>query len=393
MNRTPIAFLNLISNPTRAIISLSGVAFALLLIFVQLGFRGAVANTATIVYGKLDFDVLIQSTGYLHLYEPRTFDRRYMEMIRSRTDIVQSVEPFWIMINKWRSPQDGRYRAIGMMAVESGSNPILVPELEEKLKLLASPDFVLMDRATRPDYGPKNGKRFGDEDVGEACELGERQATIVGHFLIGTGLATNGAVLISDVGYGFRSNVDVKSQVSMGLVRLNDGVDPARAVAELQTWLQKHDPSASFNMRLLTRKQTIANEHHRWLNETPIGVIFQMGVVLAFMVGAAVVYMVLAQDVMNRLPEYATLKAMGYSQGFVSYIVLQQALWLAIAGFIPAVLLSEILYRITAWSAGIPIGMTVTRLAGVALLSIAMCTLSGMGALRKLWQADPASLF
>ncbi|MFO0924550.1 MAG: FtsX-like permease family protein [Pirellulales bacterium] len=393
MNRTPIAFLNLISNPTRAIISLSGVAFALLLIFVQLGFRGAVANTATIVYGKLDFDILIQSTGYLHLYEPRTFDRRYMEMIRSRTDLVQSVEPFWIMINKWRSPQDGRYRAIGMMAVESGSNPILVPELDEKLKLLASPDFVLMDRATRPDYGPKDGKRFGDEDIGEACELGERQATIVGHFLIGTGLATNGAVLISDVGYGFRSNVDVKSQVSMGLVRLNDGVDPAQAVDELQAWLQKHDPSASFNMRLLTRKQTIANEHHRWLNETPIGVIFQMGVVLAFMVGAAVVYMVLAQDVMNRLPEYATLKAMGYSQGFVSYIVLQQALWLAIAGFIPAVLLSEVLYRITAWSAGIPIGMTVTRLVGVALLSIAMCTLSGMGALRKLWQADPASLF
>ena len=60
MSKTPIATLNLLGKPTQALVSIMGVAFALLLMFVQLGFRGAVANTATIVYGKLDFDVILR---------------------------------------------------------------------------------------------------------------------------------------------------------------------------------------------------------------------------------------------------------------------------------------------------------------------------------------------
>ncbi len=392
MARTPIALLNLLSNPTRAMVSLAGVAFALLLIFMQLGFRGAVANTATIVYGKLKFDVVVQSSSYLHLYEPRALDRKWLDLLRSHPSIA-SVEPFWIMINKWRSPSDGRYRAIGMMAAAPGYNPFLVKELDEKINLLTSPDQLLMDRATRPDYGPRNNKQFGKEDIGAEAEIGERRATIVGDFLVGTGLATNGAAIVNDVGFGFRSNLDVRNQSNMGLITLKPGVKANAVARELTEWIAEQDSNAPYAIRILSREQAIAKEHHRWLNETPIGVIFQMGVVLAFLVGAAVVYMVLAQDVMNRLPEYATLKAMGYSSLFVAGIVLQQAWLLSIVGFIPSAICSELLYRLTSSLAGIPIAMTWQRLVGVALLSIAMCTLSGLGAIRKLWQAEPASLF
>ncbi len=135
-NRTPIALLNMLANPTRAIVSISGVIFALLLVFVQLGFRGAVANTATIVYGKLDFDVLVQSPEYLHLYEPRLIDRAWLDVLRSHPE-VQSAEPFWISLNKWRSPRDGRFRAIGMMAVQAGSSPIKIDELPESIAFCA----------------------------------------------------------------------------------------------------------------------------------------------------------------------------------------------------------------------------------------------------------------
>ncbi len=362
------------------------------MVFVQLGFRGAVANTATIVYGKLDFDVLVQSPEYLHLYEPRLIDRAWLDVLRSHPE-VQSVEPFWISLNKWRSPRDGRFRAIGMMAVQAGSSPIKIDELPEKYSLLRSPNDILIDRATRPDYGPSQGKKFSDADIGLQAELGGVASTITGHFQLGTGLATNGAVLITDVGYEMRSGVDVRRRTSLGLIKISLNQNPEQFAAELISWLAERDPRSVEKVRILSRQQAIAKEHNRWLNETPIGIIFQMGVVLAFLVGAAVVYMVLAQDVASRISEYATLKAMGYSSGFVALVVLQQAWLLSILGFIPAAILADILYRVTASLAGIPIGMTSQRMVGVLCLSIAMCTLSGLGAVRKLWQAEPASLF
>lgn len=390
--RTPLAFLNLLANPTRAIVSIAGVTFALLLVFVQLGFRGAVANTATIVYGKLKFDVVVQSREYLHLYEPRRIDRNWIDILKAHPDI-ENIEPFWIMLNRWQSPSDGRFRAIGMMAVAPDSEVIELPEVIEKLKRLSGPNDVLIDRATRPDYGPSVGRKFGDDDIGLSTELGGKTVTIREHFLMGTGLATNGAVLINDVGFGMRSGTDVRRTTSMGLIQLREGVDPELAAKSIREWLLKRDPRSQDSIRVLSRKEVIAKEHHRWLNETPIGIIFQMGVVLAFMVGAAVVYLVLAQDVANRLPEFATLKAMGYPTRFIAGVVLSQAWWLAVAGYIPAALLAELLYRVTALLAGIPIGMTGQRLIGVAILSFGMCTLSGLGAVRKIWQAEPASLF
>lgn len=390
--RTPLALLNLFANPTRAIVSVSGVTFALLLIFVQLGFRGAVANTATIVYGRLKFDLLVRSTQYLHLYEPRLIDRSWLDKLEEHADI-ESIEPFWIMLNKWRSPSDGNFRAIGMMAVAPQANPLAIEGLKESYDRLMTVDDVLIDQATRADYGPVNGRRFGAEDIGREAELGGKRVRITGYFRLGTGLATNGAVIISDAGFAQRSGVDVRYQTSLGLVKLRKGIDPETACQSIRQWLELQDPSAPNSIQILSRREVLNYEHHRWLNETPIGIIFQMGAVLAFLVGAAIVYMVLAQDVAMRLPEYATLKAMGYSTQYVVLVVLWQAWLLAVVGFIPAAIMADTLYRLTASLAGIPISMNWVRLFGVMGLSLAMCTLSGFGAVRKLWQAEPAALF
>ncbi len=184
------------------------------------------------------------------------------------------------------------------------------------------------------------------------AELGGREVEIAGHFLVGTGLATNGAVLMSDVGFGKRAPFDVRRQTNLGLIRLKPGIDPDRAAAEIDRWLRTRDPRAASTVQALSRDQAIAWEHRRWLGETPIGIIFQLGVGLAFIVGSAIVYMVLATDVANRLPEYATLKAMGYSTRFVGNVVLRQAWLLAIIGYIPAALLAMGLYTITASLAG-----------------------------------------
>jgi putative ABC transport system permease protein len=125
--------LNLLSQPARTLACILGVSFALLLIFMQLGFRGAVANTANIVYGKLRGDLVLRSPDYVHLYEPRTFDRGWMRMVQGHP-MVDRVDPFFIMLMRWQNPPrpaqctqappDGSFRTVGMMAMEI-EHPVL----------------------------------------------------------------------------------------------------------------------------------------------------------------------------------------------------------------------------------------------------------------------------
>lgn len=100
--RTPVALLNLLSQPARTTACILGVAFALLLIFMQLGFRGAVGNTANIVYGKLDADLFVRSTDYVHLYEPRMFERSWLRLIEGHP-AVERIDPFFIMLQRWQT--------------------------------------------------------------------------------------------------------------------------------------------------------------------------------------------------------------------------------------------------------------------------------------------------
>lgn len=400
--RTPISLLNLISQPTRAIVSVLGVAFALLLIFMQLGFRGAVGNTATIVYGKLRGDLVMRSPDYVHLYEPRTFDRTWMNLVAAHPD-VERVDPFFIMLHRWqnparneqcsKAPPDGSFRTVGMMGVQIDRCVIKLDELTDKLDLIKDPDAMLVDRATRAEYGPENCKRFSDEDISKTAELGGRVTRIAGHFQLGTGLATNGAVLLSDVAFGKRSGLDVRNRVSLGLVVLKEGRDPETVRKSLHRWMTEHDPRSELAVQLLTMEDQKLWERKRWLNETPIGMIFSMGVVLSFIIGAAIVYMVLATDVASRLPEYATLKAMGYAPMYLAQTVLRQAWLLALFGYVPAFVAAYLLYQITSGLSGIPTFMTLQRAIGVFGLSVLMCTLAGLLAIRKLLKAEPASLF
>ena len=115
--------------------------------------------------------------------------------------------------------------------------------------------------------------------------------------------------------------------------------------------------------------------------------------VLSLLVGAAIVYMVLATDVTNRLPEYATLMAMGYSRKYLASIVMTQAITLCLCGFVVAWGAAIVLYLLTSYASGIPIAMNNQRVVNVLALGLLMSCLSGLLALRKLWKAEPASLF
>ncbi len=129
------------------------------------------------------------------------------------------------------------------------------------------------------------------------------------------------------------------------------------------------------------------------MHRTSVGVIFQMGVFVACIVGVIFVYQVIATDITDHFAQYATLRAIGYSPGYLSGVVLRQALALAVLGYVPGLLVALALYALGREEANLLMSMTWQRAVGVLLLSIAMCSFSGLLALRKVKAADPAELF
>ena len=397
--RTPLALHNLWHQLARTVVSVAGVGFALLLVFMQLGFQGAVSHTATNVFEHIQFDLLLRSPDYAHLYEPGRIDRTHLNVAAGLGE-VREVVPMWIALQNWRSlpPIDKpnlmrNYRPQFLPLAVMGVNPDDVvfdrEDITASQYLLTAGQNVLVDDSTRPDYGPRNGRAFTDQDTNRAAEIGGQHFKIAGVFKLGTGLAANAAVLTSAAGFDRAVPWDAHEQVSFGLVRLNNADNTAAAVKDIHDRLGKNRAAVD----VLTRRQAIDWERDRWLWQTPIGMIFQLGVALSLLVGAAIVYMVLATDVTDRLPEYATLLAMGYSYRYLSSVVLTQAAALGTAGFLLAWMVSEMLYRVTSNMSGIPIAMNNGRIVGVALLGVAVCVISGSLALTKVWKAEPASLF
>ncbi len=387
--RTPLAVKNLSHQASRTVVSLGGVMLAIVLMFMQLGFLGAVGDTATVVYRLMPMDLLIRSPDYVHLFEPDSIDESISYSIASLAGIAEVI-PIDTVLAPWQNPDNFETRAMAAIGIDPPRPAVVTEELLEKTRLLSSPEFVLVDRASRAEFGPAEEGKFGPADVGRSTEVNGRQVRVVGTFKMGTGLAAAGALMTSREGFQRIAPGSHQGRVSMLLIRLQ----PQASVLELQSTIEAKLRQLGFvNYQVLLAEEAMWHERLRWYTETPIGLIFAMGVALAVVVGGVICYMVLAAEVLANLPEYATLKAMGYSNGFLGRTLLHQSLLLAIGAYIPATLLSFVLYAITSSLASIPIAMTLERLLLVGVLSTIMCMAAGIIAVRKLTKAEPASLF
>lgn len=146
-------------------------------------------------------------------------------------------------------------------------------------------------------------------------------------------------------------------------------------------------------VKVLTRNELAELEVNYWKRNSSVGFIFSLGVLVGFVVGSIIVYQILFGDVMNNLPQYATLKAMGYTDSFVISVVIQQSAILAVIGFVPGVIISMGLYSLLANVTKLTVFMTLNRALQVLILTFVMCVGSGALATRKLVELDPADVF
>jgi putative ABC transport system permease protein len=188
-------------NKMRTAVAAAGVTFAVVLVFMQLGFLGSVETTVTRFFDAWDFDLLIRSPAYLHLTKPLAFPQSRLLQAAELPE-VRSVTPLQIGLGRWRSPiGEHRKRGIVVIGIRPEQQAFTLAEIREQSHLLSDPQFVLIDRKSRSEFGPQNGKQFGDEDLGVAAEVEEREVKIVGHFALGTGLTADGAILVNRNGF------------------------------------------------------------------------------------------------------------------------------------------------------------------------------------------------
>ena len=118
-----------------------------------------------------------------------------------------------------------------------------------------------------------------------------------------------------------------------------------------------------------------------------------MGAAIGFFIGFVVVYQILYTEVTNHLPQFATMKAIGHPPGFISAIVIGEALLLSLLGYVPGLLASFGIYHLIEDATQIQMHLTVPRALLVLALASGMCLLAGRLAVKRVHATDPADLF
>jgi putative ABC transport system permease protein len=381
--KIPLAWLQLNRERGRLIVAMAGIAFADMLMFMQLGFRTALYDSNTMLHRTMDADLVLISPQGRNITNLTHFPRRRLAQALS-FEGVSSARPLYTDYVDWKNPQTHKKTAIMLIGFKPDKSVFKIPEVEKNLYKLRYPDTVLFDRGSRGDYSKTLSALRDGQSM--ATEIRERKVQIIGEFLSGASFAVDANVMTSDQNFlRVFTNRDI-SQVSAGLIKLEPGINPKQMVIALKKALPN-------DVRVLTLEEFIQVDLDYWANNTPIGFIFALGAVIGYIVGIVIVYQILSSDVADHLAEYATLKAIGYHDNYILKIVIQESLILAVLGYIPGNLIAISFYALTRAATNIPLFMTLNLAVGVLMLTIMMCLTSCAVATRKLRAADPADIF
>ena len=374
---TLLAWRILLHEKGRNALAVAGIFIAILMIFLQLGFYASVPRAGMLVYNQLAFDIMLTSSDYVFQEQSYDFPRQRLDQALSIPDVA-NVSPMYQGEAQWLNTTDRLRRDVFVMGFRLEDDSVSVPDIRRQRSLLQRNDTVLVDSMTLPMYGP--------QVRGHVVEIADRAVEIAGTYLLGTGFLGLGAVVTSDLNFVRifpRRSLD---NVNLGLVTLKDGSDPGLAAARLRSLLPP-------DTRVFTRAELDAYEETFWRKRTSTGLVFGFGVVVSVVVGMVILYQTLATQIIRHLPQYATFKAIGYTDGFLQRVVLSLALITAGVAFVPALATAVMAYDKLRTLARLPIEMTPARVAVVLVIALTMSGATALLAVSKVRRVDPADLF
>ncbi len=385
----PLAWLQLAKQKVRFFVALAGIAFVAVLMFMQIGFQDALYASATQVHKNLEGDLFLISSQYKSLTSTQSFPRIRLYQILGFNGI-ESVAPLYLQFAKLKNPINGRKYPIYVLGFEPVKSIFKLPEIEQNFQLLKIPDQVFFDRAARPEFGPiaeyfQNNKPINMEIFSYLATVGY-QVKVSGLFSLGPSFGVDGNLIVSSSTFFRIFSEHGANEVDIGLIHLQANVNPQTILATLSKSL----PS---DVIIMNRQEFIDFEKSYWTLRTPIGFVFNLMVMMAFVVGVIVVYQILYSNISSHFVQFATLKAMGFRNKYLLNVVFQQALILAVLGYIPGFVISLGLYDLAKDATKLPIVMDFSKGLLVFTSVIFMCLISGFFSTNKLRKVDPAEIF
>lgn len=381
--RLPVGWLQLRHHRMRLAAAVAGVAFANMLVFVQLGILSAMNDVVRTSYSPFRADIVISPSNANTLTDGATLARHVVYQAIAQPGVAAAA-PLYVGQVAWERPNVPATSLI-VYALPPESKRFAGAAIAEQLDAVSAPMRAILDALSR-DVDPAWAAR-ASPDTPLEFEVDGKAIAAIGSYSMGAGFGWDGSLVVSDLTF-----MRLIRQRSMGtpshvLVDLESGMEVAPALAQLRAALSMEP------VKVRSFTQAVEDNVSFQATEVPMGSIVGAGVLLGLLVGVVIVYQVLATDVAAHLRDYATFKAIGYSHPYILGVIFEQALILAVLGFLPGLASASAIYALLAHATDLPFGMDVGRSLTVFVGTLMACMLSGALAARRLRTIDPAELF
>lgn len=392
--RTPLAWKNLTSSFNKCALAATGVGFAVVLMFMQIGFRNALIDNNVQLFALFDtqqVNLTVFSKARYNVSTEQRFSRRTFEQAAAFPGIKKACAVSLERGTASVKVEGRRTRPLRVIGIQlSDATFFRDTALYNRLTAADRENAALVDTRSKSFYGfAKSAAELSEQQI----ELNGKSLSVTDQFELGTDFGNDGTLLMSErlhsnYFYWRSPTGDPRDVVDIGLLQAD--VDSPRELDALAAKIQALAPSEIIVKRT---SQVIQEEKAFWASATPVGKIFLIGTIMGLVVGAIICYQIQFTDITEHMPEFATLKAMGYGPRYFWGVILCQSFYLACLGFVPGILVSLGLYWLLSESSGLIMSMTAPRILLVWGLTLLMCVASGVMAIRKLFGTDPASLF
>jgi putative ABC transport system permease protein len=371
-----MAAANLLDQRPRLLATVAGVAVALFLLLLQISVLQAMRQKVTALYDDFAFDIAIVPDSFQFLMSFDTLDRIALDIAQATGDVTDTYGLNIDIVPATQLPS--RHAAYTLLI---GMDPpaafVHDRDLRDGWQALATPHSLIADRYSQRAAGPLAR--------GATLEIHDERMTVRGQFKLGLFFYAEGAVVARNVDFSRLTDRDPQA-ITIGLIRLKPGVSLKRARADIARAL----PSG---MRAMTKSQLEQQERDYFLSTKPIGIMIYINMVIACLVGGAIILQVLSTEVANRIGEYAVLKAMGADPVLVYGVGLGQAAILGLGGLGPALLLGAVVLGMIQHRTHLMTALGVPTILGMLAITGALAGVAGGLAVRRVAAADPASLF
>ncbi|HMC22245.1 MAG TPA: ABC transporter permease [Thermoanaerobaculia bacterium] len=370
-----LATKSLLHDKLRFLITISGVAFAVALVFVQVGLFLGLMDNASLTIEHLDADLWVTSHNTPNIDFAHTFPEMYVHRVRSIPG-VERADNLIVWFMNVNLPT-GAVEGTEVYALEDFERWNFPWKLASgNLRDLRRGNYFILDDSAK--------KRWGKFEPGEYREILGTRLKIIGRAMDAKSFTTTPLTFL-DYRLAQRLNPSqLEGNTTYILVKVAPGTDIEAVRAEIRRRLPYND--------VFTRREWAARSRRYWVESTGLGLNMYLTVFLGCLVGIVVVAQTLYTSTMEHIREFGTVKAIGGGNRDIYIILGKQAGIAAIAGFALGAVMS---YAIRPLIYKIDLKLVIPPQLSVAVFfgAIVLCLAAAMISFRKVASIDPALVF